>query len=230
MKIEEIFVSEATQFGVILSPVQLQQFKTYYEYLIEVNQSYNLTAITDLEGVYFKHFLDSISMLEWVNIKKKSILDIGTGAGFPGIPLKIIEPDCDITLIDSNQKKITFLNELIEKLDLQNIKAVHKRVEELDSATQFDLVVSRAVARMSILFELAYPKIKMGGSLIAFKGKNYSEELTGSNRALKELDVSVEIKSASLSQRDHHLVLMKKNSNQLIKNRHYSQISKTPLW
>jgi 16S rRNA (guanine527-N7)-methyltransferase len=230
MKIEEIFVSEAAKFGVNLSPVQLQQFKIYYEHLIEVNQSYNLTAITDLEGVYFKHFLDSISMLEWENIKDKSLLDIGTGAGFPGVPLKIIEPDCHITLIDSNQKKIKFLNELIEKLDLKNIKAVHKRVEELDSATQFDLVVSRAVARMSILFELAYPKIKMSGSLIAFKGKNYYEELNGSDRFLKELDVLVEVKSASLSQRDHHLVLMKKNTNQPIKIRHYSQISKTPLW
>jgi 16S rRNA (guanine527-N7)-methyltransferase len=119
---------------------------------------------------------------------------------------------------------------LIEKLDLKNIKAVHKRVEELDSATQFDLVVSRAVAKMSILFELAYPKIKVGGSLIAFKGKNYNEELIGSDRPLKELGISVKVKSVSLSQRDYHLILMKKNSNKFKKIRHYSQISKTPLW
>lgn len=230
MKIEEIFAEKSAQLGIDLSLSQMSKFMHYSDFLKEVNQLYNLTSIIDDEGIYHKHFLDSISLLEWIDLKDKKILDIGTGAGFPGVPLKIVETHADVVLLDSNHKKIEFLNQLINHLSLEKIATVYARVEDYSPAQLFDFVTSRAVAKLSILFELSYPKLKVGGTIVAYKGEKYKEELEGSETLFKELGVSYDVKKASLESTSHYFVLIKKNSEANLKQRNYAQMMKNPLW
>ena len=230
MKIEEIFIKKAAQLGIKLSTLQLTKFKQYCDLLKEVNQLYNLTSIMDEEGIYIKHFLDSITLLEWVDVKNKRILDIGTGAGFPGIPLKIVESNTDVVLLDSNHKKIEFLKNLIHQLELKGISTQYSRVEDYLPNQSFDLVTSRAVAKLSILFELSYPKLKVGGTMVAYKGEKYKEELEGSEALFKNLGISYDIKKASLDSMSHYLILFKKSIDGNLKSRNYAQMMKNPLW
>lgn len=163
------------------------QYQTYMDYLLEVNSHTNLTSITDPEEVKTKHFEDSLTVLEYIKDGDK-VLDVGSGGGFPGIPLSI-EKDIDLTLIDSVHKKVVFMNEVIEKLQIKNARAIHTRAEDFADVSRetFDVVVSRAVANMATLSELCLPFVKVGGLFIALKGPKADEELENAANAIKVL-------------------------------------------
>lgn len=162
----------------------MDKYKIYADYLLEVNSHTNLTAITDPEEIESKHFKDSLTVLDYIKEGDK-VLDLGAGAGFPGIPLRL-EKDFDLTLIDSVNKKVKFMNEVIEKLDLKNARAIHTRAEDFakDHREGFDVVVSRAVANMSTLAELCLPLVKVGGLFIDLKGPRADEEIDEAKNAL----------------------------------------------
>lgn len=164
-----------------------KKYQIYTDYLLEVNSHTNLTTITDPEEIDLKHFKDSLTVLDYIKEGDK-VLDIGAGAGFPGIPLRI-EKDFDLTLIDSVNKKVNFMNQVIEKLDLKNVRAIHTRAEDFakDHREGFDVVVSRAVANMATLSELCLPFVKVGGLFIALKGPKADEEVKNAANALEIL-------------------------------------------
>ena len=175
-----------------LTEEQTGQFLTYYELLTEWNSFMNLTAITEFQEVVTKHFLDSLSIVKAQDMKKvKTLLDVGTGAGFPGIPLAIVSPEKEFLLIDSLNKRIRIINELIGELGLRNVRAVHGRAEEMARQKQyrqkFDVCVSRAVSRMSVLSEYCLPFLHRGGWLIAYKGPDAEKELKEAQNALNIL-------------------------------------------
>ncbi len=165
----------------------MDKFIKYQEMLIETNKKFNLTSIDDPEEIKIKHFEDSLTIKNYIN-KGMKVLDIGSGAGFPGIPLRI-EKDFDLTLIDSVNKKVKFMNEVIEELGLENTRAIHVRAEDFakDNREKFDLVISRAVANLSTLSEYALPFLKVGGIFIAMKGPKAEEEYKDAQNALKIL-------------------------------------------
>ena len=173
------FKKNLEEFHIILSSDQLDQFLKYYEMLIEKNKVMNLTAITDFDEVLTKHFVDSLSLVKVCDLNDSfSLIDIGTGAGFPGIPLKIVFPNLKVTLLDSLQKRVVFLKEVTEKLGLKEIEAVHGRAEDFAKPEQmrerFDLCVSRAVANLSVLSEYCLPYVKVGGKFISYKSDKVS--------------------------------------------------------
>ena len=164
-----------------LNEIQLEQFKTYFEFLVEYNNYVNLTAITEEEDVYIKHFYDSILVGKVFDLTTvETICDVGSGAGFPSIPLKIVYPNLKVTIVDGLDKRITFLKQLTSKLGLENVTLVHGRAEEFakDHRESFDVVTARAVARANILNELCIPLVKVGGHFISMKGKNALEEIS----------------------------------------------------
>lgn len=186
----------AGQLNILLSDEQIKQFEQYYEMLVETNKVMNLTAITELEDVITKHFLDSIALsyvYEDINDDSKEIhiLDLGTGAGFPGIPLKIAFPHLSITLMDSLNKRVKFLQSVIDNIHLDKISAVHGRAEEMarkpEYREQFDICVSRAVANLSTLNEYCLPFVKIDGKFISYKASDIEEELHDSDKAIKIL-------------------------------------------
>ena len=188
----DILNNAFTSEGFSLTDVQNQQFVDYFDMLIEWNQKINLTAIEEPTEVAYKHFVDSACLMRVVpDLKGKSMIDIGTGAGFPGVPLNIMEPELNVTLFDSLNKRIVFLQELCNKLQLKNIRAVHGRAEEFgikpDYRRQFDMATARAVARMPVLLEICLPFVKKGGIFIALKGPELENEIKESGNALKEL-------------------------------------------
>lgn len=166
---------------------QLEELDVFYDALIEKNKVMNLTAITDYNEVYLKHFYDSLLLTKCLDINNKTLCDVGSGAGFPGLPVAIFT-ECQVTIIDALQKRINFLNEVITKLGLKNVKALHERAEEFvnKARSSFDIVTARAVARLNILAELCLPLVKVGGFFVAMKGSN-AEELEEASKALKIL-------------------------------------------
>ena len=189
----EEFYQLLKQQQIELTDRQQMQFERYFELLVEWNKKINLTAITEKKEVYLKHFYDSIAPILQGRIKNQNIklLDIGAGAGFPSLPMKILYPALDVTVIDSLNKRILFLNHLADALDLEKVHFYHGRAEDFaqdkDFRAQFDIVTARAVARMQILAELTIPFLKVGGRLLALKATNAPEELTEANNALSLL-------------------------------------------
>lgn len=181
-----------TQLGITLNNYQEQQFIKYYEYLIEKNKVMNLTGITEFNEVMVKHFLDSLSCVKAVDINcVKSIIDIGTGAGFPGIPLKIAFPHIQICLLDSLKKRVNFLEEVFSILNLTNIKAIHGRAEEYaknkEYREKYNVCVSRAVSNLATLSEYCLPYIECGGYFISYKSGKIQDEINKSRKAVELL-------------------------------------------
>lgn len=188
----KILTDGCENLGIILSDAQIEQFMIYYEYLIERNKVMNLTGITEFRDVMLKHFVDSLAVVKAVDMNQiATLLDLGTGAGFPGIPLKIVFPHLEIVLLDSLNKRIKFLNEIIEKCRLEKIKAIHGRAEEFAKQKEyrenFDLCVSRAVANLSVLSEYCIPYVKLNGQFISYKSGNIDIELKEAEKAIEIL-------------------------------------------
>lgn len=186
-----------SQLGITLNEEQQQKFELYYRMLVEKNKVMNLTAITEYDEVVLKHFTDSLSITRVCEIKdNRKILDLGTGAGFPGIPLKILYPSADMVLADSLNKRILFLQEVIEALHLKNIEAVHARAEELAAGKEtreaYDLVVSRAVANLSTLAEYCLPLTRKNGLFVAYKSGDSREEIKAAEHAVNLLGGKIE--------------------------------------
>lgn len=206
-----------------LQPTQEQLSKLYsfYELLIEKNKVMNLTGITEYEEVIDKHFVDSVSIIKAIDLNKKiRIIDLGTGAGFPGIPLKIIFPNIEIVLVDSLNKRIKFLEEVVEKLQLTDISCIHSRAEDLarnkEYREQFDLCVSRAVANLSTLCEYCIPFVKVGGDFVSYKSGVIQEELEQAKYAISTLGGELsEVINFTLPETDieRSFIKIKKNKN-----------------
>ena len=194
----ETFYNLLAEQNLPLSDQQKKQFERYFELLVEWNEKINLTAITDKEEVYLKHFYDSIAPILQGLIPNETIklLDIGAGAGFPSLPMKILYPELDVTIIDSLNKRINFLQLLAQELDLDGVHFYHGRAEDLaqdkNFRAQYDFVTARAVARMQVLSELTIPYLKVGGKLLALKASNAPEELLEAKNALNLLFSKVE--------------------------------------
>lgn len=193
---KDSFIKEVEKLGIEITPFMLKQLDIYYNFLVDYNEKVNLTNITKEEDVYLKHFYDSITVIKAHNLEGKTLIDVGTGAGFPGIVLKIMVPSLKLTLVDSLNKRIIFLNELIKKLDLKEVETVHARFEEYSLVKEeaFDYVTARAVSNISFLAEATVRLLKVGGSLILMRGSNdYLEEdreklLKALNLKLKSTD------------------------------------------
>lgn len=236
----EIFEKDLKQLHLELSKKQILQFISYYELLIDWNSRMNLTAITEFEDVLKKHFIDSLSLISAVSDlaqKQYDLIDVGTGAGFPGIPLKIAFPNLKITLLDSLNKRIQFLNEVICKLELQDIEAVHGRAEDFAKPDQFrerfDLCVSRAVANLATLSEYCIPFVKPGGFFISYKSEKVNVELEEAKKAISVLGGSFQKNIEFLLPHSditrNFIVIQKKNNTPLKYPRKAGLPSKEPI-
>lgn len=188
MNIEQ-FIQALNGKGITLTQHQLHQFELYYQTLVEWNEKMNLTAITRKEDVYLKHFYDSLTISFDYQLDNQSLCDIGAGAGFPSIPLKIVYPNLKVTIVDSLTKRITFLKHLVSILELDNVEAISSRAEEYakDHRESFDIVTARAVARLNILDELCLPLVKVNGYFITLKGLKAKEELIEAKNGIEKL-------------------------------------------
>ena len=226
------FLEELAKLGINLTNDQIDKLARFYQLLVTWNEKINLTTIIKEEEVYLKHFYDSLTLIKVVDLRQPlTILDVGTGAGFPGIVLKIVFPNLKITLLDSLTKRINYLNEIIKELDLHDIETVCSRCEEYTKINRekYDLVVARAVSHLKILSEMIIPTVKVNGYFIAMKA-NLNDELEKTIPMLKKLDSELkEIKEFSLpiENSKRTLVVIKKNAKTaLLYPRKYSEIKK----
>jgi len=193
----KIFEEKLSQLSIKLNDTQIRQFEDYYQLLIEWNRVMNLTGITEYEEVNEKHFIDSLSIVKAIDPDNiHSLIDIGTGAGFPGIPIKIAFPHMKVVLLDSLNKRIKFLDQAIQKLELENIKAIHFRAEDaarkVELREKFDICTSRAVANLSTLSEYCIPFVKVNGIFVSYKSGEIDHELERSNKAITILGGSID--------------------------------------
>ena len=220
MEYFDILNEASTNEGLKFDQNKYDQFMLYKVLIKEWNEKINLTAIKEDEAIVKKHFIDSMKVFKFDQLKNaKNVIDIGTGGGFPGIPMKIIKPEVNIVLLDSLNKRIIFLNEVINRLDLKNIKAIHGRAEDFAKEKQyrekFDVAVSRAVANLTVLSEYCIPYVKVGGYFVAMKGPAVEEEIKLSKNAIRMLGGHIEhIEKVQIEGSDlnHNLVIIKKIS------------------
>ena len=212
----DLMIDYGKEINIEFTEEQLQKFYQYMNLLIEWNEKINLTAIVEPKEIILKHFIDSLTIIKYIE-PNKSVIDIGTGAGFPGIPVKIMREDLDITLLDSLNKRIHFLNEVIQKLELKNITAVHARIEEYAKNKQyretFDVATSRAVANLTTLSEYMLPMVDLKGMAICMKGSEINEEISKSKNSIKLLGGKIDkIEEFTLPKSDNrrNLILIKK--------------------
>ncbi len=231
------FIEELKKINIELTEDQLNKFKKYADFLLEYNKTTNLTAIRDIEGVYLKHFYDSLLVLD-NNIvdfsEVESLIDIGTGAGFPGVVIKIMFPNIKVTLLDSNNKKTTFLKELISVLGLDNVTIINDRAENYvkEHRQKYDISIARAVSELRVISELCLPLTKINGYFIALKG-NYVPEIKAASNTIKKLDseiVSIKEKMLPIEKSYRSLIFVKVNKKiDEIYPRRYEQIIKKEL-
>ncbi len=221
--------------GITLSESQQAKLHAYYEFLKKENEVMNLTAITDLEGVYYKHFYDSLTLAKAIDLNEvTTLLDIGSGAGFPGIVLKIVYPHLKLTIVDSLNKRILFLGRLLKALEIEGVELVCDRAELYATRKRnyFDLVTARAVAPIEVLDELALPLVKVGGYLIAMKAQHFQTELERANKGIQILGGKVEsIISLELPNQlgERHLLKIKKVKENNAYPRAFKDIKSKPL-
>lgn len=212
-----------------------KKFNLYYDFLVQENEKYNLTSITDKDEAYIKHFYDSIQMENVIDLENiKTLCDVGSGAGFPSIPLKILYPHLHITIIEPTLKRCNFLNQLVKLLELENVTIINDRAENIkEYRNYFDIVCARAVASMPILLELCVPLVKPQGVFLSLKGSSFHDEMMKSNNAIKLLDIKVKkIFEYELLNNfgKHCIIVFEKNKETNIKYpRKYSIIKNKPL-
>lgn len=230
-----ILESGFSQLDLACSDEACGRFKAYYDFLTERNAVMNLTAISGEENVARLHFLDCAALCSFLELHGKALIDVGSGAGFPGLPLKIIEPDLKLTLLDSHQKRVTFLDELCQRLGFSDVSCIAARAEEAapDIGGSFDIAVSRAVARLNILCELCMPFVHVGGFFVAMKGPDCSQELEEAGNAVSVLGGRLErvceyiIPGTDIK---HSAVIIKKiRPGSKLYPRAFGQIKKKPL-
>ena len=228
------FINEVENLGIEVTNKKLEQLERYYELLIEYNNVMNLTGITEKEEVYLKHFYDSLTIAKIIDLyNENSLCDLGSGAGFPGIVIKIFYPNLNVVLVDSLNKRINFLNTVIKELDLKDIVAIHTRIEEYSKANKekFDVVTARAVAPLNILLELGINLVKVGKYFISLKGNLETEP--DYNNAIKQLNCSLgNIVKFKLPIEDSNrslLKIIKEKTTSKLFPRKYNEIKKKPL-
>ncbi|MCR5231711.1 MAG: 16S rRNA (guanine(527)-N(7))-methyltransferase RsmG [Acholeplasmatales bacterium] len=230
------FFKEVEKLNINIDNTASLKFEDYYKKLVEVNEVMNLTSITEHEEVYNKHFLDSLSLALYLDLsKEQTLLDVGSGAGFPSIPLAIVSNNIKVTIIDALNKRINFLNDLSKELNLDNVKALHIRAEEYakEKRNSFDVVTARAVARLNVLTELCLPLVKVGGVFVAMKGSDSDIELEEAKNAINVLGGKLE-KVINFELPDNAgsrtLIVIKKVSNTKDKYpRAFARIKERPL-
>ena len=231
---KEEFIKELKKININISVDTLSKLEEYYQILVEENKKYNLTAITEKEQVYLKHFYDSLCIIKTIDLKDQYLLDIGTGAGFPGLVLKIVFPELKIDLLDSTNKRCLFLQMVIDKLQLKNVNVINARAEEYakDNREKYDIVTSRAVAPLKHLLEYSIPTLKVNGNFISLKS-NIDEELKNINNYYNKLHLSNEeiIKYELPYEKSLRTLykVTKNNKTPSIYPRQYSQIKKKDI-
>lgn len=231
---KEEFNKEVTKLGITLTQTMEEQLEEYYKVLVEENKKYNLTSLTTLEDVYLKHFYDSLTLYKIIKLNNESICDIGTGAGFPGLVLKIVFPNLKVTLVESNKKKCNFLNIVKEKLNLNNLIIINARAEDYSKTNReiFDIVTSRAVAPLKHLLEYSIPLVKVNGHYIAMKS-NIDNEITNIDNYYKKLSITKENEIKFYLPKENSLrtlIMYKKESKtNPIYPRRYNEIKKRDI-
>ena len=231
---KELFIKEVSKLNIQLTDTMLDQLDNYYEILVTENSKYNLTSITDKEAVYLKHFYDSLTLSKIIDLKNQTLCDIGTGAGFPGMVLKIVFPSLKVTLIDATEKKCKFLKLVINKLKLTDIDVINARAEEYSKKTRekYDIVTSRAVAPLKHLLEYSIPLVKINGTYIAMKSdltkelvgiSNYEHKLNLSNKKILNFTLPIEESTRTL------ISYTKKEKTDPIYPRRYNEIKKKDI-
>lgn len=232
------FKTALQKLNIDLTEMQEQQLESFYQDLIRVNQQFNLTAITEKDDVYLKHYYDSLTVLPFLPTKESSMVDVGAGAGFPSIPIKIIKSNIEMTMVDSLKKRVDFLNTVINDLQLSNISALHIRAEDFGqnpvNREKFDLAIGRAVASVSVLLEYLAPLVKVDGQIILMKGdwQRTEAELTAAEKALQILDCSLQsFEKITLPNNDQRSILIIKKNKQTNPNypRKAGKPNKLPL-
>lgn len=237
-EIEQMLTDGAKQMGISLNETQVAQFMSYKDLLQQWNEKMNLTAIVDDREIVLKHFLDSLSLVRYMEIgESTSLIDVGTGAGFPAVPVKIVYPMCNVTLLDSLNKRLIFLDEVINNLGLMKINRIHLRAEDggrkPELREQFDYSVARAVSRLSVLAELCLPYVKPGGFFFAMKGREVSEEMDEAKKILKLMGSEIaDVKTVNIPFSDitHSIIMIKKyRQTPPLFPRNAAQITKSPI-